>query len=166
VVEKLFYVVGRSIIRIGTAKTKGTKKGKESENGLKMGDDERLDHKIKASSDHSVHVSWDRSGREMVQRSREFNQQTALKENRTSVIHCASNTKLNLEKDIFSIDSDLRCEVTCNVRTEKECQLQHLRAPTVSCIKTCARQMDSVTQNMLKSCRHVRQDSMPNTARY
>jgi len=133
---------------------------------LPMGDDERLDHKNKASSDHSVDVSWDRSGREMVQRSREFNPQTALKGNRTSVIHGASNTKVHLEKVIFSINSGLGCEVTCNVRTEKECQLQYLRGPNISCIKTCARQMDGVTQNMVKSCRHVKQDSMPNTARY
>jgi len=60
-----------------------------------------MDRKNKASSDCSVNIFWDPSGRETVERSRVWNPQTAIRKNRTNKIHCASDTERNFEGSVF-----------------------------------------------------------------
>jgi len=67
-----------------------------------VGNDKRIDHKNKASSDYSINVFWDPSGREMVERSWIFNPQTAIRKNRTNKIHCAGDAERNFEGVICS----------------------------------------------------------------
>ena len=69
--EKSFHAVGRGIFQIEEAKTIGTHYSNESRHALPMGvgNDKRIDRKNKASSDCSVNVFWDPSGREIVERS-------------------------------------------------------------------------------------------------
>jgi len=67
-----------------------------------VGYDKRVDCKNKASSDRSVNVFWDASGREMVERSETFNPQTASRKNRVKQSHCATHTKRNFEGIVCS----------------------------------------------------------------
>jgi len=85
------------------AKTMGPDDSNESRHSLPMGvgNDKRIDRKSKASSDCSVNIFWDPSGREMVGRSVVFNPQTAIRKNRTK-IHCAGDTRRNFEGAVCS----------------------------------------------------------------
>ena len=69
--ENLLHAVGRGIFQMEEAKTMGPDDGNESRHSLPVGvgNDKRVDRKNKASSDCSVNVFWDPSGREMVERS-------------------------------------------------------------------------------------------------
>jgi len=69
--EKSLHAVGRGIFQMEEAKTMGPDDSNESRHSLTMdvGNDKRVDRKSKASSDCSVNVFWDPSGREMVIRS-------------------------------------------------------------------------------------------------
>jgi len=69
--EKSLHAVGRGIFQIEEAKTMGPDDSNESRHSLPMGvgNDKWVDRKNKASSDCSVNVFWDPSGREMVERS-------------------------------------------------------------------------------------------------
>ena len=66
--EKLLHAVGRGIFQMQKAKMMGPDDSNESRHSLPMGvgNDKRVDRKNKASSDCSVNVFWDPSGREMV----------------------------------------------------------------------------------------------------
>jgi len=68
---KSLNAVGRGIFQMEEAKTMRPDHSNESQHSLPMGvgNDKRVDRKNKASSDCSVDVSWDPSGREMVERS-------------------------------------------------------------------------------------------------
>ena len=68
--ENSFHTVGRGVFQMEEAKTIGSDSN-ESRHSLPMGvgNDKRVDHKNKASSDCSVNVFWDPSGREKVKRS-------------------------------------------------------------------------------------------------
>ena len=65
---KSLHAVGRDIFQMEEARTMGPDDNNESRHSLPMGvgNDKRVDCKIKTSSDCSVNVSWDPSGREMV----------------------------------------------------------------------------------------------------
>jgi len=65
--EKSLHAVGRGIFQMEEAKTMGPDDSDESRYSLPMGvgNDKRVDRKNKASSDCSVNVFWDPSGREM-----------------------------------------------------------------------------------------------------
>jgi len=65
--EKSLHVVSKGIFQMEEAKTMGPDDSNESRHSL--GNDKRVDRKNKASSDCSVNVFWDPSGREMVERS-------------------------------------------------------------------------------------------------
>ena len=67
--EKSLHAVDRSIFQMEKAKTKGPDDNNESRHSLPMGvgNDKRVDHKNKASSNCSVNDFWDPSGREMVE---------------------------------------------------------------------------------------------------
>jgi len=69
--EKSLHAVGRGIFQMEEAKKMGPDDSNESRHSLPMGvgNDKRVDRKNKASSDCSVNVFWDPSGREMVGRS-------------------------------------------------------------------------------------------------
>ena len=69
--EKLLHAVGRGIFQMEEAKTMGPDDSNESQHSLPkgVGNDKRVDRKNKASSDCSINVFWDPSGREMVERS-------------------------------------------------------------------------------------------------
>ena len=69
--QKSLHAVGRDIFQMEEAKKMGTDDSNESRHSLPMGvgNDKRVDRKNKASSDCSVNVFWDPSGREMVERS-------------------------------------------------------------------------------------------------
>ena len=69
--EKSLHAVGRGIVQMEEAKATGPDDSNESRHSLPMGvgNDKRVDRKNKASSNCSVNVSWDPSGREMVERS-------------------------------------------------------------------------------------------------
>ena len=69
--EKSLHTVGRGIFQMEEAKKMGPDDSNESRHSLPMGvgNDKRVDRKNKASSDCSVNVFWDPSGREMVERS-------------------------------------------------------------------------------------------------
>ena len=69
--ENPFHTVGRVIFQMEEAKTMGPDDSNESRHSLSMGvgNNKRVDRKNKASSDCSVNVFWDPSGREMVERS-------------------------------------------------------------------------------------------------
>ena len=69
--ENSFYTVGRGIFQMEEAKKMGPDDSNESRHSLPMGvgNDKRVDRKNKASSDCSVNVFWDPSGREIVERS-------------------------------------------------------------------------------------------------
>ena len=69
--EMSLHAVGRGIFQMEEAKTMRPDDSNESRHSLPMGvgDDKRVDCKNKASSDFSVNVFWDPSGREMVGRS-------------------------------------------------------------------------------------------------
>jgi len=69
--ENSFHTVGRGIFQMEEAKNMGPDDSNESHHSLPMGvgNDKRVDRKNKASSDCSVNVFWDPSGREMVERS-------------------------------------------------------------------------------------------------
>ena len=69
--EKSLHAVGRGIFQMKEAKTMGPDDSNESRHSLPMGvgNDKRVDRKNKASSDCSINVFWDPSGREMVERS-------------------------------------------------------------------------------------------------
>ena len=68
---KSLHAVGRGIFQMEEAKTMGPDDSNESRHSLPIGvgNDKRIDHKNKASSDCSVNVFWDPSRREMVGRS-------------------------------------------------------------------------------------------------
>jgi len=91
-----------------------------------VGNDKRVDHKNKASSDCSVNVFWDPSRRKMVERSCDFNPQTAIRKNETVetrfIVRAIPNATL---KELFvQMDFILGCEVTCDVRSIKAYQLE------------------------------------------
>jgi len=69
--EKSLHAVGRGIFQMEEVKTMGPDDSNKSRHSLPMGvsNDKRVDRKNKASSDCSVNVSWDPSGREIVERS-------------------------------------------------------------------------------------------------
>ena len=69
--DKSLHTVGRGIFQMKEAKKMGPDDSNESRHSLPMGvgNDKRVDRKNKASSDCSVNVFWDPSGREMVERS-------------------------------------------------------------------------------------------------
>jgi len=69
--EKSLHAVGRGIFQMEEAKTMGPDDSNESRHSLPtgVGNDKRVDRKNKASSNCSVNVFWDPSGREMVERS-------------------------------------------------------------------------------------------------
>jgi len=69
--ERSLHAVGIGIFQMEEAKTMGPDDSNESRHSLPMGvgNDKRVDCKNKASSDCSVNVFWDPSGREMVERS-------------------------------------------------------------------------------------------------
>jgi len=69
--EKSLHAVGRGIFQMEEAKTMGPDDSNESRHSLPMGVgiDKRVDRKNKASSDCSVNVCWDPSGRERVEQS-------------------------------------------------------------------------------------------------
>ena len=69
--ERSLNAVGIGIFQIEKANTIGPDDSNESRHSLPMGvgNDKRVDRKNKASSDCSVNVSWDPSGREIVERS-------------------------------------------------------------------------------------------------
>jgi len=71
--EKSLHAVGRGICQMEKAKTMGPDASNESRHSLPLmmgvGNDKLVDRKNKASSDCSVTVFWDPSGREMVERS-------------------------------------------------------------------------------------------------
>ena len=70
--EKSLHAVGRGIFQMEEAKTMGPDYSNDSRHSLQMGvgNDKRVDRtgKNKASSDCSVIVFWDPSGRKMVER--------------------------------------------------------------------------------------------------
>jgi len=59
-----------------------------------------MDRKNKASSNCSVNIFWDPSGRKTVERSWVLNPQTAIRKNRTNKIHCAGDTERNFEGSV------------------------------------------------------------------
>jgi len=69
--EKPLHAVGRGIFQKEEAKTMEPDDSNESRHSLPMGmgNDERIDRINKASSDCSVNVFWNPSGRDMVERS-------------------------------------------------------------------------------------------------
>ena len=67
--ENSFHAVDRGIFQMEEAKTMGPDDSNESRHSLPMGVGKRIDRKSKASSDCSVNIFWDPSGREMVERS-------------------------------------------------------------------------------------------------
>ena len=69
--ENSLHAVGRGIFQMQEAKTMELDDSNESPHSLPVGAgyDKRVDRKNKASSDCSVNVFWDPSGREMVERS-------------------------------------------------------------------------------------------------
>ena len=69
--EKSFHAVGRGIFQMEEAKMMGPDNSNETRHSLPMGvgNDKRVDHKNKASSDCSVNDFWDPSGRDKVERS-------------------------------------------------------------------------------------------------
>ena len=69
--NKTLRAAGRGIFQMEKAKTMGPDDSNESRHSLPMGvgNDKRVDRKNKASSNCSVNVFWDPSGREMVERS-------------------------------------------------------------------------------------------------
>jgi len=102
--EKSLRALGRGIFQMEEAKTTRPDDSNESWHSLPMGvgNDNRVDRKNKASSDCSVHVFWEPSGREMVELSWVFNPQTAIRKNRTNKIHCAGDTERNFEGAVCS----------------------------------------------------------------
>ena len=69
--EKSLHTVGRGIFQMEEAKKMGPDDSNETRHSLPMGvgNDKRVDRKNKASSDCSVNVFGNPSGREMVERS-------------------------------------------------------------------------------------------------
>jgi len=69
--EKSLHAVGRDIFQMEEAKTIGPDDGNESRHSLPVGvgNDKQVDRKNKASSDCSVKIFWNPSGREMMKRS-------------------------------------------------------------------------------------------------
>ena len=65
--EKSLHAVNRGIFQTDEAKTMGPDHNNQSRHSLTMGvgNDKRVDRKSKTSSDCSVNVFWDPSGREM-----------------------------------------------------------------------------------------------------
>jgi len=61
--EKSLHAVGRGIFQMEEAKTMGPDESNKSRHSLPMGvgNDKRVDHKNKASSDSSFNVIWDPS---------------------------------------------------------------------------------------------------------
>jgi len=104
------------------ANTMGIDNGNESRHSLPMGvgNDKRVDRKDEASSDCSDNVFWESSGREMVEQNWVFNLQTANRKNRTNKIYVWAIPNATLQELFVQMDSDLGCEVTCDVRTIKE----------------------------------------------
>ena len=97
--KKALHVVGRGIFQMEKAKIMGPDGGNESRLSLPVGvgNDKRVDHKNKASSDRSVNVFWDPSRGMMVERSCVYNPQMAIRKNRTNAIHFAGYNKCNFE---------------------------------------------------------------------
>jgi len=117
--------VGRGIFQMEEAKTMEPDDGNESRHSLLLGvgNDKRVDHKNKASSDCSVNVSWDQA-EERWWNEAEFSihkRQSGKIQQTQTIFRAIPNVIL---KELFvQMDSDLGCEVTCDVRTIKEYQL-------------------------------------------
>jgi len=117
--------VGRGIFQMEEAKTMEPDHGNESRHSLLLGvgNDKRVDHKNKASSDCSVNVSWDQA-EERWWNEAEFSihkRQSGKIQQTQTIFRAIPNVIL---KELFvQMDSDLGCEVTCDVRTIKEYQL-------------------------------------------
>jgi len=69
--EKSLHAVDRGIFQMEEVKPMGSDYSNESRHSMPMGvaNDKRVDRKNKASSNCSVHVFWDPSGRKMAERS-------------------------------------------------------------------------------------------------
>jgi len=69
--EKSLHAVGRDFFQMEEAKTMVPDDSNESRHSLPMGvgNNKQVDRKNKASSDCSINVFWDPSGREMLEQS-------------------------------------------------------------------------------------------------
>jgi len=90
-----------------------------------VGNDKQVDRKNKASSDCSVNVFGDPSGRKMVERSWVLNPQTAIKKNRTKKIYCEGDTERNFEGAVCSngLWSGMRSHMWKSPRKWRKCNL-------------------------------------------
>ena len=125
--ENPFHTVGRGIFQMEEVKTMGPDDSNESRHSLPMGvgNDKRVDRKNKASSDCSVKSSGIQA-EERWWNEAEFSihrRQLGRIEQTKFIVQAIPN--VTLKELVVQMDSDLGCEVTCDVRTIKEYQLEN-----------------------------------------